>query len=71
MISPTLIIRAVAVYRVALKQPRGISPVVTHRTAEVWLMSDRPDSLGLVPVELSTSRYGSHANTYTVNTCVS
>ena len=51
---------------VALKQPRVSSLVFTYRTAEVQLMSDRPGTLGLVPVELSTSIYGSHAATYVV-----
>ena len=35
MIYHTLTIRVSAVYRVALKQLRGISPVLTHRTADV------------------------------------
>ena len=67
MISRTLIIGASAVYRVALKQPRVSYLVVTHFTADVRLMSDRPVTLGLVPVELSTSISVSHAATYVVN----
>ena len=60
-----------SVYRVALKQSRGSSRVVTHRTADVRVTSDRPVTLGLVPVELSTSIYDSHAVTYLLNTYVS
>ena len=56
------------VYHVALIKPRGISMVVTHWTADVQVTSDRPVTLGLVPVELSTSIYCSHAATYIVNT---
>ena len=50
-----------AVYPVALIQSRGISIVVTHRTEDIRVTSDRPVTLGLVPVELSTSISGSHA----------
>ena len=57
-----------AVYRVALIQSRGSSLVVTHRTADVRLTSDRSVTLGLVSVELSTSISGIHAATYVVNT---
>ena len=71
MISCTLIIRVSAVYRVALIQSTGISLVVTHHTAEVQVISDRPVTLSLVPVELSTSMSGSHAARYIVNACVS
>ena len=60
-----------AVYRVALKQCRGSSLVVTHCTADVPLTSDRPFTLGLVLVELSISISGSHAATYVVNAYVS
>ena len=60
-----------AVYYLALKQPTSGSLVVTHRTAEVHVTSDRTTTLGLVPVELSSSISGSHATTYTVNTYVS
>ena len=60
-----------SVYRVALKQPRFIYLVVTHRTADVRVTLDRPVTLGLFPVELSTSISGSHAATYIVNTYVS
>ena len=60
-----------AVYRVALIQPRGRSLVVTHRTADVQVTSDRPVTLGLVPVEISTSISGIHVATYVVNTYVS
>ena len=70
MISCTLIIGAIAVYRVALIQPSGISLVVTHCTEDVQVKSDRPVTLGIVPVELSTSIYGSHAATYVVNAYV-
>ena len=55
-----------AVYRVALKQPRGSYLVVTDRTAEVRLTLDIPVTLGLVPVEISTSISSSHAATYVV-----
>ena len=71
MISLTLIIGASAVYRVTLIQSRGLSIVVTHHTEDVRVTSDRPVTLGLVPVELSTSVSGSHAATYVVNACVS
>ena len=67
MISHTLIIRASAVYHVALKQPRGGSLVFIHRTADVRVTSDRPVPLGLVPVEFSTSISGSQAATYIVS----
>ena len=60
-----------AVYRVVLKQPRGISLVVTHCTADVRVTSHIPVTLGLVPVEPSTSISGSHSATYVVNSCVS
>ena len=60
-----------AVYRVALIQTRGSSLVVTHRTADGQVTLDRTVTLGLVPVELSTSISGSHAATYIVNACVS
>ena len=69
MISRTIIIGASSVYRVALIQPRGSSLVVTHHTADVRVTSDRPITLGIVPVELSTSIYGIHAATY-VDTCL-
>ena len=71
MISRTLIIGASVVYRVALKQPRGGSLIVTHRTAEVLVRTERPVTLGLVPVEISTITTGSHAATYLVNAYVS
>ena len=71
MISRTLIIGTSAVYCVALKQPRGSCLVVTHRKAEVRVTSDRPFTLGLGPVELLTSIYGSHAATFVVNAYVS
>ena len=54
----------VAVYRVALIQSRGSSLVVTHCTADIRLNLDRPVTLGLFPVELSTSISGSHSATY-------
>ena len=60
--------RGSAVYRVALIQPRGSSLVVTHHTADIRVMLYRPVTLGLVPVELSTSISGIHAATYVVNT---
>ena len=60
-----------AVYRVALIQPRGRSLVVTHRTADVQVTPDIPVTIGLVPVENSSSISGSHAAMYVVNTCVS
>ena len=47
----------------SLEKPRGRSIVVTNHTADVRIMSDRPATLGLVPVELSTSIYGSHTAT--------
>ena len=59
------------VYCVALKQPIGSSLVVTHRTADVRVTSDRPGTLGLVPVEISTILSGSHAPTCVLNTHVS
>ena len=71
MISRTLIIRASAVYLVALIQPIVSSLVVTNRKAEVQVTADRPVMLGLVPVKLSTSISGSHAATYVVNAYVS
>ena len=63
--------QATAVCRLALKQTRGSFPVVTHRTADVQVTSDRPVTLGLVPFEISTSISGSHDATYVVNTYVS
>ena len=71
MISHTLIIGASVVYHVTLIQSRGSSLVFTHRTADVRVTSDIPVTLGLVPVDLSTSISGSHAATYIVNACVS
>ena len=71
MISRTLIIGASVVYHLALIQSRGISLVVTPRTANLQVMSDRKVTLGLVPVEISTSISGSHVTTYVVNTYVS
>ena len=56
-----------AVYHVALIQSRGSSLVVTNRTADVRVTLDRPVTLGLAPVELSTSISGSHVATYVVN----
>ena len=70
MFSRTVIIGAIAVYRVALIQPSGSSLVGTHRTADVRVMPDRTVTLVLVPVELSTSISGSHTATYVVNTYV-
>ena len=61
----------VALYHVALIKSRGSSLVVTHRTADIRVISDRPVTLGPVPVELSTSISGIHAATYVVNACVS
>ena len=61
----------VAVYRVALIQPRGSSLVFTHCTVDIQVTSDRPVTLGLIPVELSTNISGSHADTYLLNTYVS
>ena len=63
----TLIIGASAVYCVALKQPRGTPLVVNHRTSYVQAMSYRTVTIVLVPVELLTSIYGSHAAMYIVN----
>ena len=63
--------RCNAVYLVALKQPSGISLFFNHRTADVQLTLDITVMLVLVPVELSTSIYVSHSDTYVVNTCVS
>ena len=60
-----------AVYHIALKQPIGIYLVVNHHTADVQVVSDRPLTLGLVPVELSTSISGSHPPTHVVNAYVS
>ena len=71
MISRTLIIWSSAVDRVALKQPRGSSIVVTHRTLDIRVTSYIPVTLGLVPVEISTSISDIHATTYVVNSCVS
>ena len=59
-----------AVYHVALKQTIGISLVVNHCTADVRVTLDRIVTLVLVPVELSTSIYGSHTATYVVNAYV-
>ena len=56
-----------AVYRVALKQPSGSSLVVNHRTSDVQITSDKTVTLVLVPVEISTSIYGIHTDTYIVN----
>ena len=61
---------ATALYRLALIQPIGSSLVVTHRKADVQVTSDRPFTLGLFPVELSTSISGIHAPTYVVNAYV-
>ena len=60
-----------AVYCVALIQPIDGSLVVTHRTVDVQITPDIPVTLGLVPVELSTSISISHAATYIVKACVS
>ena len=60
-----------AVYRVALKQSRGSSPVVNHHMLDIKVMSDRKVTLVLVPAELSTSISGSHSATYIVNAYVS
>ena len=60
-----------AVYSVALKQPVGSSLVVTHRTADIRVPLNRPVTLGIVPVELSTSISVSHAATYLLKTHVS
>ena len=67
----SFIILVSVVYRVALKQPRVISLVVTHRTADIQVTLDRPVTIGLVPVELSTSISGSRAAMYVVNAYVS
>ena len=53
-----------AVYRVALIQSRGIYLVVTHRTAKVRVTLDRPVTLGLFPVELSTHYIQSTFSTF-------
>ena len=66
-----LTLGSLAVYHVALIQPRGISLVVTHRTADIQVTLDIPVTLGLVPVELSTSISDSHAAMYVVNVCIS
>ena len=71
MVSGTLIIRASAVYYVALIQPRGSSLVVTHCMVDVQVTLEIPVTLGLFPVEFSTSISGRHAATYVVNACVS
>ena len=63
--------RASAIYRIALIEPRGRSLVVTRRTADFQVTSDRPVTMGLIPVELSTSTSGRHAAKYVVNACVS
>ena len=60
-----------AVYHVALIQPRVSCLAVTHCTADVRVTLDRPVMLCLVPVELSTSIYSSHAALYIVNTYIS
>ena len=70
MISRTLIIRASAVYRVALIQYRGSSLVVTQLMADVQVTLDRLVTLGLVEVEISSSISGSHDATYVLNACV-
>ena len=61
------ILVACEVYCVVWIQPRVSSLVVTHRTSDFRVTSDRPVKLGLVPVELSTSLSGSHSTTYIVN----
>ena len=71
MISCTLIIGASAAYYVALKKYIDSSQVVTNCTADFWVNSDIPVTLGLFSVELSTSIYGIHAATYVVNPYVS
>ena len=71
MISSTLIIREGAVYHVALIQHIGSSLVVTHCMVYVRVILDRPVALGLVPVEISTSISGSHADMYVVTAYVS
>ena len=71
MICRTLIIGVSALYRVSLIKPKGSYLVVTHRTADIRLTPDIPVTLSLVPVELSTSIYGSHAATYVLNAYVS
>ena len=60
-----------AVYRVALKRYRGSSLVVTHCMVDIQVTSDRPVTLGLVPLEISTSISGIHAAKYVVITYVS
>ena len=69
-ITYNLLFKCAAVYHISLNKPRGSSLVVTHRTEDVRVTLDRPVTLGLSPVELSTSIYGSHAVTYVVNTYV-
>ena len=68
MINLNLIIGVIAVYRVALVHPRGSYIVVTHITAGVQVTSDRPVTLGLVQVKLSSILSGSHAATYAATT---
>ena len=70
-LSRTLIIKASAVYHVALKQPSGRSLVVNHRTSDVQVTPDKTVTLVLVSVELSTSISGSHTAKYIVNAYVS
>ena len=60
-----------SVYPVALIQPGGSSIVVTHRKSDIRVTSYIQITLGLVPVELSTSISVSHAATYVINTYVS
>ena len=60
-----------AVYRVSMIHPRGRSLLVTHCTLDALVTSDRPVTLGLVPVELSASISDIHAATYVVNAYVS
>ena len=60
-----------AVYRVALKQYRGSSLVVTHCMVNIQVTSDRPVTLGLVPLEISTSISGIHVAKYVVIAYVS
>ena len=67
----SIIVERPTVYRVALKQPRGSSLVITHRVADIQVTSDRTVTLGLVPVEPSTSISGSNTATYVVNASVS
>ena len=71
MISRTLIVGVSSVIRLDLKQPRGRYLVVTHRTADVRVTSGRPVTLGIFPVEISTSISVIHAATYVANTYVS